>query len=200
MLLVLKWIVDARPLIKRRETSRWSMTEIRHCNKNLLSFYRDRLQEGPVESKYSLVNDYAQLVFSLHMASATIETFFSKCKYVKSRTRMSMKDSTMGDVLHLTQTPLPKDPEHLSSDPVKIDVSAAGSRVENDIDELKEKYLDKHVTRCFIVNDESVLVKGFISSVTWENSVKKFVFHVVYVDGDEEDLYHYEVKSYLNFV
>ena len=30
--------------------------------------------------------------------------------------------------------------------------------------------------------------------------MKKFIFHVVYVDGDEEDLYHYEVKSYSNFV
>ena len=40
--------------------------------------------------------------------------------------------------------------------------------VANDIDELKEKYLDKHVTRCFIVNDESVLVNGFISSVMGE--------------------------------
>ena len=50
------------------------------------------------------------------------------------------------------------------------------------------------------MDDESVLVKVFISSVTCENPVKKFIFHVVYVDGDEEDLYHYEVKEYLNFV
>ena len=47
--------------------------------------------------------------------------------------------------------------------------------VENDIDELKEKYLDKHVTRCFIVNDESVLVNGFISSVMGEFSEEIYI-------------------------
>ena len=113
--------------LQRREASRWSMTQIRNCNKNLLTFYRDRLQDGPVESKYSLANDYAQLVFSIHMTSTTTETFFSKYKYIKSRNRMSMTDSRMGDVIHLTQTPLPKDPEHLSVDPVRIDVSLCRS-------------------------------------------------------------------------
>ena len=65
---------------------------------------------------------------------------------------------------------------------------------------MKDKYLDKHVTRSFVVDGDTIPVRGVISSVIWENSVKKFIFHVVYVDGDEEDLYHYEVKSYLNFM
>ena len=63
--------------------------------------------------------------------------------------------------------------------------------LENDFDELKEKYLDKHVIRCFVVYDESVLVKGFIRSVTCENSVNKFIVHVTYVDGNEKDFYNY---------
>ena len=83
-----------------------------------------------MESRYSHVDDYVRLVFSLHVTSATIETFFSKCKYIKSRTRMSMKDTTVGNVLHLTQTPLSQDPELLSADPVAIDVFVAASRVE----------------------------------------------------------------------
>ena len=60
-----------------------------------------------------------QLVFSIHLASVTIEMFFSKCKYIQSRTHTSMTDSMMEDILHdtVTQNPLPKDPEHLSADP-----------------------------------------------------------------------------------
>ena len=185
---------------QRRQASRWSMAEIRHCNTNLLAFYRDRCSGEMVESSFSHADDYVRLVFSILIASATIETYFSKNKYIKSRNRMSMKEKTTSNVLHLSQTPTPTDPEELSADPVYLDVCAAASRVENDIDELKEKYLNKMVTRSFVINDTTVVVRGIINRVVWEKSLMKFLFHVLYSDGDEEDLYHFEVKSYLNFV
>ena len=112
---------------QRRQASRWPLAKIHHCTTNLLAFYGDRCPGENVESAFSHAEDYVRLVFSLHMASSTIETFFSKNKYIKSRNRMSMKDKTAANVLHLSQTPSQSDPEQLVADPVCIDVFAAAA-------------------------------------------------------------------------
>ena len=88
----------------------------------------------------------------------------------------------------------------MSADTVYLAVFAAALRLENDINELKGKYLNKIINYSFIVDDNTVVEKGIINRVVWETALKKFLFHVEYSDGDEEDLYHFEVKSYLNFV
>ena len=107
-----------------------------------------------------------------------------------------MKDKTVGNVLHLSQTPSQTDPEQLIADPVCLDVFVVTSRVENDIDEFKEKYLNKRVTRSFLNDNRNgsepttIVVRGIIDRVVWDHSSKKFLFHVMYSDDDEEELYH----------
>ena len=79
----------------------------------------------------------SQLVFSIHLTSVTIiEAFFSKCNNVITFKAVptwvwQTRWWKMFYVLHVTvsQNPSPKDPDHLSADPVRIDVSAASSRV-----------------------------------------------------------------------
>ena len=134
----------------RRKAARWNMPEIKECNKNLLLFYKNERQAEPAEK--TMIYDLAQLVFSLHAASAIIETFFSKTNYIKSKTRKSMSDSTVADVLHISQTPEPKDLEKLSSNPISIDVTVASQRTEKDLDFPRTKYKGRKLHRSFKVD------------------------------------------------
>lgn len=137
--------------LQRRAANRWSMCEIHSCNSNLLRYYRQcaGIDSGSqVQSPYPNADLYARLVFLLHVASAVIETYFSKTKYIKSRGRMSMKDSTVEDVLHLAQTPPPSDVEMLPATAVSIDVTSAHEREENNIESLKSKYLHSKKKSC----------------------------------------------------
>ena len=80
--------------IQRRKTGRWSLPEITACNSNLLRCYKERRISG-VLNTYANADEFVQLVFSLHVASAIIETFFSKTKYIKS-----IRNSTTNKIDH----------------------------------------------------------------------------------------------------
>ena len=79
---------DARACVKdlqaQHETGgEWSMAEVKACNANLLKFYHDRLVFDNKHNKlpdYPLANNFATLIISLHIASAIIESFFSKTR------------------------------------------------------------------------------------------------------------------------
>lgn len=60
-----------------------SAAQERRIHSNLLFFYAERKKAGA--SKFPLCDEYAQLVFSVHIASAVIETYFSKTKYIKNK-------------------------------------------------------------------------------------------------------------------
>ena len=187
--------------IQRRKAGRWNMGEIASCNRNLLDYYHQRtLNVSNVETKFSWADKYARLVFSLHVASAIIETYFSKTKYIKSKTRMKMNDQTVALVLHLAQTPgpAPDKIEVLVANPVSIDTFSASTRIENDIQELQTKYLDKELYKLFKDKDgNDVLSKGVVKKIEWVHEYRKFLFHVRYDDGDEEDLYLYELRQHV---
>ena len=183
--------------LQRRQAARWMMPQINHCNRNVLAWYKEAQSANPLEN--AVVYDVAQLVFSLHAASAIIETFFSKTAYIKSKCRKSMNDSTVAKVLHVSQTPQPEDIETLLPDPISIDVTAASKRTENDLDTLKAKYVGRKVTRSFPVDGESVSYKGVIDKVYWEMELHKFLFHVVYTgDDDQEELELWQVRLCVN--
>ena len=62
------------------------MVEVKACNANLLKFYHDRLTFDNEQNKLPdcpLANNFATLIFSLHIASAIIESFFNKTRYTK---------------------------------------------------------------------------------------------------------------------
>lgn len=183
--------------LQRRQAARWMMPQIEECNRNVLSWYKELQRSRPLQN--SVVYDLAQLVFSLHAASAIIETFFSKTTYIKSKTRKSMSDETVANVLHVSQTPQPEDIEMLQPNAISIDVTAASKRKENDLDILKEKYIGRKVTRSFPVGGESVSYKGVIDRVYWEMELHKFLFHVTYPeDNDEEELELWQIRLCVN--
>ena len=106
-----------------------------------------------------------------------------------------MKDSTCANLLHLTQTTQPTDLEKLPVTAVSIDVTSAHDREENDIESMRGKYVNMTVTRPFNIHGQDVLCRGVIDHVRWMHCSRKFLFHVTYTDGDEQDLELYEIKS-----
>ena len=142
--------------LQRRKAKRWMMPQINHCNRNVLAWYKEVQKENQME--HSVVYDLAQLVFSLHAASAIIETFFSKTSYIKSKNRKSMSDATVAKVLHVSQTPEPEDIEMLLPNPISIDVTAASKRTENDLDLLNAL---RHVSSYELIKTSPVL-QGFL--------------------------------------
>lgn len=191
---------------QRRKTSRWSAPEINICTKNCLNYYRQRRKESLGKVKTAQVwtdaEDYGRVVFSLHVASAIIETFFSKTKYIQSKTRMRMLVSTIDSVMYLTQTPPNTDVERLMKEPVSIDVSSAAIRTESDINDLERKYLHREVERNFVVDEDDEdqpeqMCTGVIDKIYWSHKCNRFLFHVTYEDDDEEELYIHEVRMFI---
>ena len=185
--------------VQRRRAARWSMPQIVECKRNLLHYFKQRSESYSLSDQYDFVNadSFAQLVFCIHVASAIIETFFSKTKYIKSRSRMSMGDKTVADVLTLSQVPALDDVENFPPCAVSIDVTSASLRSENDLNVLRRKYIDRKVSRTFQVEGDTVQYKGVIDRVFWEHETRKFLFHVSYLDGDEEELELWQVRTFI---
>ena len=185
--------------LQRRRAARWSYPQIVECKRNLLHYFKQRSESYSLSDQYDFSNadSFAQLVFCLHVASAIIETFFSKTKYIKSRSRMSMADKTVADVLTLSQVPAPDDVENFPPSAVSIDVTSASSRSENDLHVLRRKYLDRKVSRTFQVDGDTVQYKGVIDRVFWEHETHRFLFHVSYLDGDEEELELWQIRTFI---
>ena len=182
--------------LQRRRSSRWSLAQIKLCKANLLRFYKDRITDS-VQRKYPVADLLACIVFSIHMASAIIETFFSKTSYIKSKTRKNLSDKRVSQVLHVSQTPPPVDVERLPVNSISLDVTVAAKRQENDLDSLRNKYLDRKITREFNVNNRFTQYKGVVDQVYWEPEMRKFIFHVTYDDGDGEELELWQIRTFV---
>ena len=164
--------------LQRRRSARWSFAQIKLCKANLLRFYKDRITDS-VQRKYPVVDLLACIVFSIHMASAIIETFFSKTSYIKSKTRKNLSDKRVGEVLHVSQTPPPVDIEWLPANAISLDVTVASKRKENDLDSLRTKYMGRRITREFNVNHRFTQYKGVVYQVYWETGIRKFTIRVI---------------------
>ena len=169
----------------------------KYLDKALKAAGASNKSRGSKSADYAYVSadDFSQLVFSIHVASAIIETFFSKNKYIKSRSRMSMSDSNAGNVLQLSQVPTPENVEQLPTSAVSIDVTSASRREENDLNALRNKYVGRNVSRSFDVEGVTVQYKGVIESVCWEHDIRKFLFFVSYADDDAEELELWQVRN-----
>ena len=66
-----------------------------------------------------------------------------------------------------------------------------------DLDLLREKYLGWKLTRSFKVDGELVTYKGVIDRIFWETELNKYLFHVVYTDGDNEELELLQVRMFV---
>ena len=140
----IKTSVVVEELDKQRSAySRASAAQERRIHRNLLFFYAERKQAGP--SRFPLCDEYAQLVFSIHIASAVIETYFSKTKYIKSKHRSRLNDTSASASMHL-QDCKSINPEVLVKDRGSlINPRAVWSIIEDDEDDLTLKYVGKRV-------------------------------------------------------
>ena len=67
---------------------------------------------------------------------------------------MSMHTETVASVLHISQTPPCENVEELTSTAVSIDVTSVAKRHENDIDDLRGKYLEMEIVKEFNVDGD----------------------------------------------
>ena len=92
--------------LQRREALSWSAGAEYRCNQSLLRFYHDRLTsaiKADIQPPHHCANLFACVVFSIHISSSVIETYFSKTNYIKSKHRSSMHDTMASATLHLPQ-------------------------------------------------------------------------------------------------
>ena len=177
----------------------WNRADVRDCKSNLLRFYRDRLKTDR-GVRFGNANVFAQIVFSIHYVSSCIETFFSKTKYIKNKHRSSMTDELASATLHLQQLKVLIDAEKLeSTDSLFIDFQRAIEYLEDSLDQLRSKYVDKPIVKNFEDGDGTLReYRGHISSIDWSRIDGNYLFHVVYdSDSDEEDMELWEIQKYV---
>lgn len=186
-------------------TSNWCLPEVKACTRNVLTWYHDRLagdKEDKRQPNFPLANTFATLVFSLHIASAVIESYFSKTRYCKNQYRARLRDELATATLHLQQLRVFYDVEVLQSGKsLSIDFAAALRRVENNLDDLRRKYLGVTVTKPFFDNTRHTVrdYSGEVTSVAWSPSSGCYLFRIEYdSDSDGEDMEHWELKKYIN--
>ena len=190
---------------QHEEAESWCLTEVKACTANLLRYYHDRLQackDNKQSSKYPLAEKFARLVFSLHLASAIIETYFSKTKYIKNLHRSTMRDSLSSATLHVQQLRpyMDEDVIEMIGD-IDIDKVTALSCAEHDLHELREKYVNQVLTKRFQDDDAGGIVrpyKGTITDVYYDQQDGQHMFHVTYdSDSDDEDMEQWEVSTHI---
>ena len=112
-----------------------------------------------------------------------------------------MSDTVASATLHLHQLRNYIDVENLQpSDSLVLDFKRALDYVENNLDDLRAKYIDRRIQKDF--KDDSIdrvrTYKGTISSLMWSRDDGCYLFHVDYdSDSDTEDMELWEVKKYI---
>lgn len=189
---------------QHQATENWCLAEVKSCTSNLLRYYHDRLKSFKNNNKtstYPLAERFARLVFSFHLTSSVIETYFSKTKYIKNLHRASMRDSLSSATLHLQQLRGYVDDEVIEIfSSLGIDLESALQRLESDLDDLREKYVSAKIAKPFMdnVRGEVRPYKGTVTDVHYSNSDGCYLFHVNYdSDSDDEDMEHWELKKYV---
>ena len=82
-----------------------------------------------------------------------------------------------------------------------LDLERAHTTFEDDLDDLREKYLDKKVQKVF--DDVTTptgqrIYKGTVVDIDWSSRDGCYLFRIRYEeDGDEEDMESFEVKNHL---
>ena len=117
----------------------------------------------------------------------------------KNQHRSRLRDELSSATLHLQQLHTLVDVDTLEpSDALVLDFDRALKYMENNLNDLKKKYIDKRICKLFTDTDgNDRQYSGTIRSVGWSRAEGQYLFHVEYdSDSDEEDLYHWEVKKY----
>ena len=189
---------------QKDDAGEWNLAETKACTSNLLRFYHDRLMSERDEGAnpaYPLANDFATLVFSLHVASAIIETYFSRTKYAKNIYRSKLSDDLASATLHLQDLRDLHDIQILeSSGDRTIDFRAAMTFIENGIKELRKKYLGSKVTKIFFDEDQQKLrnYSGEVTDVHFSREDGCYLFRTEYDnDNDVEEMELWELQKFI---
>ena len=185
------------------EAGEWNVAKVKNCTNNLLRFYHDRrafeIKKDPTKSLHPYAEEFARLVFSLHVSSSVVESFFSKTKYTKSIHRNRLRDELSSATLHLQQLRAYYDAETLEpASRLNIDFQQALKRVENNLDDLREKYMNVEIQKHFQDDEDNIrLFKGHVDDVYFNRSEGCFLFHINYdSDSDSEEMELWELKKY----
>ena len=190
--------------MQKDQTGDWSLPEIKICSRNLLRYYHDRFASDEAAVKtpdFPIANTFATLVFSIHVASAVIETYFSKTKYSKNQYRSRMSDDLASAILHLQQLRGYRHDEILEdSRELTIELQQALDYVQNSLQDLRKKYIDRRIKKPFM--DETLgQVRdygGVVTGVDFCAADGCYLFKINYdSDSDDEDMEHWELKNYL---
>ena len=104
--------------IQKDRAGDWSLAQVKACTNNLLRFYHSRLASDKQvvrQPDFPLANKFATIIFSLHLASSIIETYFSKTRYAKNKHRSRLSDDLASATLHIQQLQSYQDAETLES-------------------------------------------------------------------------------------
>ena len=191
---------------QHEEAENWCLAEVKACTSNLLRYYHERLQtfkDNNQSPKYPLADKFARLVFSLHVASAIIETYFSKTKYIKNLHRSSMRDSLSSATLHVQQLRPYVDQDIIEViHDMDIDKTTALSCAEHDLEQLREKYVNKRISKRFQDDKDEGNVrpfKGTVTDVFYDQSEGHHLFHITYdSDSDDEEMEQWEVSTHIS--
>ena len=186
--------------LQRHKHKRCSLSTEACINGNLLRFYGERLKTNK-NHPFPMADQYARMVFCLYIASAVIETFFSKSKYTKNKYRGRLHDKSVSASLHLASVPKLKDEEVLIVDRAGlIDPYASWRPSETGKDQLIDSYVGKRVTKKFVYNDvgDKRPFLGTVRYVHWVQSEGHYCMHVDYdSESDSEDMDEWEIRSRL---
>ena len=198
---------DVVDQLKRQQemAADWSLGEIKACTKNLLRYYHDRLAACKQHSRaqeYPLADQFARLIFSLHVASSVIETYFSKTKFIKRVHRASMRDELATATLHVQQLRAYMNDDVLETiSNLGIDVNIALSTIEHDLEQLRKKYVGKSMAKNFKDETRGGVVrpyKGKCTDAFFSKEDGHYLFHVSYnSDSDSEDMEQWEISKCL---
>ena len=183
----------------------FSLGEIRLCKANVLKFYKDR-KDHQIKVKdvvkFPNAKVFAILVFSVHVVSSVMETYFSKSGYANNRYRKSMRLELLNSTLHLQEVrPLTDNQALVTADErLELDLKRPCTSFEDDLDDLRKKFLHKRVGKGFF--DEAVgrkhMYKGEVVDVDWSRDHGCYLFRIAYdSDSDEEDMERWEVLQQL---
>ena len=167
-----------------------------------------------------MANKFAQIVFTIKVASADVETYFSRSKYMKNlhRSRLivkssshdythshhyhphvtSLNDDLVSSTLTVSKTKNLSNKEVLCVYDGSQNVQAAWSVTEDGLDDLTKKYVGGRVSKDFVCDDESNVRKyiGEVTHVHFVPSETQYLIHVSYLsDDDSEDLEEWQVRD-----
>ena len=156
---------------------------------DLCGYLRDRrrmYQMTYVPSPTPEYDKFCQVVFSIPLTSAFVESLFSKMSYNQSKIRSRLTDSKMSSILHLHDSALP-DPQRCLPSVMKL--KAMIPRTLKD-----EMTMSKHIGDRVCAVFQGKRFHGEVTKVIFHDIHVQYMYRVVYSDGDICEYWRHELE------